>query len=173
MKLPLPMTDAVRCVLPALPNAAESPVRRQMSGRNSARCQTALLLKRSKCKISTANTTCIGISHLIMLCSQSSRSTQTCSADVLKKSLNVLQCLREVADFTGHTELQPSLQRQILCRRLMECWGLNLQLACGMARGISTLLAWDQPPGSPPLPCSSTGGESSAFYQREKVLFQR
>lgn len=174
VRLPLPTTNAVRRALPALPKDAESLVRGRMSGRSSARCHSALLLNRSKCQISTANARCAGVSHPGSLCSQSLRSTQTCSPVLLKKKVKMCcgACLKE-----------PILQGAPSCRaleegrathalRVTETWGLSSPLGCEVARGFSTLLAQDQPSGSPLLRHSGTVGRAQPFIKGDRCCFE-
>ena len=109
-----------------------------------------------------------------LLCSQSFRSTRTCSPVVLKKALNVLRCLHEVTDFTGHTELQSSLQRQ--SHPCTEGHGvLESELAAGLWDGEGHFYLAGMGPTfrQPSAAALKHSGESSTFYQRGQVLFQR
>lgn len=110
-----------------------------------------------------------------LLCSQGFRSTQTCSPVVLKKGWNVLRCLHEVTtDFTGHTDLQSSLQRQSHPRT--EGHGvLGSELTTGLWDGEGHFYLAGMGPAfrQPSAAAFKHGGESSTFYQRGQVLFQR
>lgn len=110
----------------------------------------------------------------LLLYSQSFRSTQTCSPVVLKNGLNVLWCLHEVTDFTGHAELQSSLQRQN--RPCTEGHRMpGSELTAGLWDGERHFYLTGMGPAfrQPSTAAPECGGESSSFYQRGQVLFWR
>lgn len=109
-----------------------------------------------------------------LLCSQSFRSTQTCSPVVLKKGSNVLRCLHSVTDCTEHTELQSSPQSQ--SHPCTEGHGvLRSALAAGLWGGEGHFYLAGAGPAlrQPSAAALEHGGESSTFYQRGQVLFRR